>query len=287
MIQLRNKFLFTGPTGAGKTAAMFDIAKHALRSGRSVYYLAFDDGYMRYLPEVEEYLVHHSDEELTTDGGKGTFHVWDCVDWPSTRKAYAEAKAYWEKRDWIFFDRADIAWDFIQEYCAAVAEGVSVDKLDELFFERRMEKIEGRGQAAVTAIKQNPSGEAEQDWVTIKSNFKGVFYDACCGTDSRMLGINVGISELASLGIRHFSKTETSEQKGDSRRLYGYNITIQGEKNVPSWLETTVVFLKGTVGYTIGTDKDRMRKPFNNELLDKDEGFWKAYNRLVGLDLTV
>lgn len=287
MIAGREKFLFTGPTGAGKTKGMFDVAIKALAVGKRVFYLAFDDGYWRHLKDVEKYLVHHTDPEVTPKETAETFHLWDCNDWPMTRRAYNESKVLWEKGDWLMFDRADMAWDFIQEYTGSLIEGVSTEELDELYYARRMAKLSDSTPSERERIKSNPSGEQEVDWSAIKGSFKGVLYDACCGPDAKRLRINVIVSEMSQMGIRRFSKSETTEQKADQRRLYGYNMTIQGEKNIPGWLETTVVFLKENGVYTIGTDKDRERKAFASERLDEGLGFWETYQSLIGEELAV
>ena len=280
--------LFTGPSGAGKTKGMFEIAERALRLGKRVFYMAFDDGYMRHLSKVEKYLIHHNDSELTSSDTLGTFHLWNCYDWPSTRRAYDESKVLWQRKDWIMLDRADMAWDFIQEYTGALREQVMPEDLDKLYYERKLAKLAGTTKEESERLKSNPGGEQDIPWDVVKGAFKGVLYDVTCGPDSVSLRMNVIVSELAQMGIRRFSKSETTEQKNDPRRLYAFNMVIQGEKNVPSWTEATVIFQEENGVYTISTSKDRERKLIANVPVDPEVGFWDTYcSAAVGEELSV
>src|SRR3990167_414832 len=160
----REKLLFVGPTGCGKTKAMFDIAKRVVVAGRSVWYMSFDDGYSRHLGKLAKTVT---EEQLER------FHVYDCPDWLTARDSYKDIKSQWGKGDWLMMDRVDLAWEDIQAYLGASKEGYSEDELDEVYLGRRIEnsKAASKGDIAAAKALTMPNSERDfnnNDWAYLK-----------------------------------------------------------------------------------------------------------------------
>lgn len=280
----RHKMLLVGPTGCGKTKAMFDIIKRVLTTTeKHVWFMSFDDGYSRHVKRLSKDTTPEQFERL---------HVYDCPDWTSTRDSYREVKMAWGKGDWLFLDRVDLAWDDIQAYLSASKTEYNEDELDSYFLDKHLATIKAAVGGSADAEKALMAPNAEKDfnnndWAYMKDALKSVVFDPCRGTDARMKGINVVASEFASYGINSFTRNEKQEQKKDSRRLYGLNMTIAGEKNVPGYFEATIAFEKENGNYCISSDKDRERKTFFRQPLEEGTGFWDTYQSLIDEELSV
>ena len=270
---LREKLLFVGPTNTGKTMAMFDVATRVIQAGKRVFWVAFDDGYMRHLSKVEGFLVFHTDPAMSSHEDGELFHLWDAGGLVEARKAMKEIKSQWEKGDWVMMDRVDLLWTAAQSYYINT-HGSGVSLADD-------PKVDREG------ISEIETG----GWPVVKDNHNSVVWECTEGTDARMLRINVAASVLANLGITNWSgksKVEPRVQREDPRKLSSFGMTMEGEKNVPSYFEAIVVMERTPQGFVISTDKDRERQTFFRELMDGNkEGFCKGYYRLTGHEVKV
>lgn len=260
--------MFTGQTGVGKTKALFDIALRYMSAGKQVYYLAFDAGYMRHLDKVDGYFVYHTEPEYSSAQDGEKFHLWDCGDLVTARKAYRDAKILMEKGDVLMLDRIDLHWERTQDHYIAKRIGA-----DDLSGEPDLD-----------------GGFENVDWQVIKENHNSVAYDGVEGTDTRLLRINVFATALATPGISSWTKKgqeESKKSKEDPRKLRMLGVTIKGEGNVPTYFDTLVLMEIAPQGYVISTSKDRERPLIYRQVMEDGEEFWDAYQRLTGCKLEI
>lgn len=281
----RERILLVGDIGTGKTRALFDIAQLALRQGKKVFYFSMDNGHVRFMDRVK--------------GFEGTqFFEYNCTNWAETRKAYRDCKALWEKGDWVIMDRLDLIWDYIQRFYKAEKYGVDEDELPNFTLDRRMEllaqaeKLEKAGDGRrANAIRNavNMDGPVELDWDLLKSAINSVTYEVASGRDAIQYQINYVASTWGTPGItarlagEGGQKSETESSKNDPRKLRLFNVTIQGEKHVPGYFDTVLVFRKLPQGYVFGTEKDRERKSVFDELIG--ENFIDTYQVVTGVEV--
>ena len=264
----RHKILLVGDSNVGKTKTLFDIAQRYIKADKQVFYLAFDDGYYRFLPKVDGYFVYHTEPESSSAEKGENFHLWDAGDLVSARKAYREAKLLMNKGDALMFDRIDLHWERAQEH---------------------YQRANGRGDD-LDAEPDVEGGFGDNNWSVIKDNHNSVAYEGVEGTDTRMMKINVFATALAKPGITSWVKKgqeESKKSKEDQRKLKMFGVTIKGEANVPSYFDTIVVMEYSPQGYLISTSKDRERQTFMRQVLADGEEFWEAYQRLTGVELEV
>lgn len=264
----RNKFLFVGQTGVGKTRALFDIALRYMGADKQVFYLAFDAGYTRHLPKVDGYFVYHTEPEYSSAEEGEKFHLWDCGDLVTARRAYRDAKMLMNKGDALIMDRIDLHWERAQEHYIRNKVGV----------------------AGLEAEPDLEGGFENVDWQVIKENHNSVAFDGVEGTDTRLQRINVFASALAQPGITSWTKkgqTETKKSQEDPRKLRSLGVTIKGEGNVPTYFDTLVLMELAPQGYVMSTSKDRERELIHRQVIEDGEQFWDAYERLTGMKLEV
>ena len=280
----RERILIVGDIGTGKTRALFDLAELAIANNHKVFFFSLDDGHQRFLPRMKDHI-----------GSK--FFTYNCTCWAEMRAAYKESKNLWEKGDWVMMDRLDLAWDYIQRFYKAEKYGVSEDELSGFTLDRRLElltqadELEKKGDVrSARSIRNavNMDGPIEMDWDLLKSAMGSVTYEVASGRDAIQYGINYAATTWGVAGIQARmsvgeNKSETDASKNDPRKLRLFNITIQGEKHVPGYFDTVLVFKKLPQGYVMSTEKDRERKAFNDELISG--GFADTYSALVGVDI--
>ena len=281
----RERILIVGDTATGKTRALFDMADRAIAGGKKVFLFSLDDGHQRFL---------NTERKGFVDNQK--LFIYNCTNWAEMRNAYRECKALYEKGDWVMMDRLDLAWDYIQRFYKAEKYGVSEDELAFFTLDRRLEllaqadELEKKGDVRnARAIRNavNMDGPVELDWDLLKSAIGSVTYEVAAGRDAIQYQINYmattwgvpGIQARMSTGE---NKSETESSKNDPRKLRLFNITIQGEKHVPGYFDTVLVFKKLPQGYVYSTEKDRERKYVSDEIIDAS--FTDTYQSLVGVD---
>ena len=279
----RERLLIAGDIGTGKTLALFDIAARVLKAGKKVFLFSLDNGHERFLPRVKEYL----DTQL---------FIYNCTSWGEMRRAYKDSKLLWEKGDWVMMDRLDLLWDYVQRFYKAEKYGVSEEELPFFTMDRRMEllaqadELEKKGETRrANSIRSavNMDGPAELDWDIIKSAMASVTYEVVAGRDAIQFQINYAATTWATPGITARmtsgeNKTETDSSKNDPRKLRLFNVTLQGEKHVPGYFDTVLVFQKLPQGYVMSTEKDRERTSFFQEVISG--GFLDAYQSIVGVE---
>lgn len=265
---MRERLFITGDTGSGKTRAAFSVIERVLSdTDKNVWYIACDDGHSRFLPRVNEYKVVNR------------FNDYSTPHWIDFRDAYRTVRHLWQDGDWIVLDRVDLAWESIREYFGAAAYQVSEDELDDFFLQKRMKDRVDKGlekaRKDITVTDYN-----QLDWSLMKSSYKGVVFDATAGAQAVDKKINVICTSLAlpSSGL---------ERDGDVRALRGFGMTVQGEKNVPSWFDTHILLTLEPNGYNMYTVKDRERqKAFKVQVPEKG-GFVDAYMGATAVSLVV
>lgn len=284
----RERILLVGDIASGKTRALFDTIDEILADTKvKIFFFSLDDGHQRFVtrPTVTKAL------------GDRLF-IYSCSSWGELRKAYREAKGLWEKGDWVMIDRLDLAWDYIMRFYKAEKYHVDEDELPDYSLTKRMEllaeadKLEaaGKGREA-TSIRNsvNMDGPGELDWDLLKSAIGSVTADLTGGRDAIQYQINYLATTWGTPGIQARTsgsgadRRETESSKNDPRKLRNYNMTIQGEKHVPSYFDTILIFMKLPKGYTMSTEKDRERKEVFEIVLDG--GFPMAYQQSVGVDI--
>ena len=279
----RERLLIVGDIGTGKTRALFDLIELAIANNHKVFFFSLDDGHQRFLSRVKEHL-------------NTKLFIYNCTSWAEMRNAYRESKTLWEKGDWVMMDRLDLAWDYIQRFYKAEKYGVSEDELSLFTLDRRLEllaqadELEKKGDMRnARAIRNavNMDGPVEMDWDLLKSAMSSVTYEVASGRDAIQYQISYAATTwgvpgiTARMGVGE-QKVETESSKNDPRKLRLFNITIQGEKHVPGYFDTVLVFKKLPQGYAMSTEKDRERKYFNDELIAG--GFADTYQALVGVE---
>ena len=279
----RERLLIVGDIGTGKTRALFSIADQVIANNHKVFFFSLDDGHERFLPRMKDHV-----------GTK--FFVYNCTCWAEMRNAYRESKHLWEKGDWVMMDRLDLAWDYIQRFYKAEKYGVSEEDLPLFTLDRRMElltqadELEKKGDMRnARAIRNavNMDGPVEMDWDLLKSAMSSVTYEVASGRDAIQYQINYAATTWGVPGIQARmttgeNKTETDSSKNDPRKLRLFSMTIQGEKHVPGYFDTVLVFKKLPQGYVMSTEKDRERTYFSDELITG--GFAENYQALVEVE---
>ena len=281
----RERHLYVGDMGSGKTRALFNFAVRALESGRKVFFLSLDNGHVRFMPKVERW----------SSGPDKRFFEYTCTNWEDFREKMREVRTMWEHGDWVLQDRLDIAWDFIQRYYKADRYGIPEDSLPDFVLSKRLEwlkeadKLEksgdiGRARSIRNAV--NMDGPPEIDWDLQKSSMSSVTYEIAAGREAIQYDINYIASTWATPGITARmsggeNKVETDASKNDPRKLRAFNMTIQGQKQVPGYFDTVLVLRKLPQGYTLSTEKDRERPRFMDEIIGED-GVVDLYQSLTG-----
>ena len=281
----RERQLYLGDTGSGKTRVLFNFAVRALESGRKVFFISLDNGHVRFMPKVERW---------SSDPDK-RFFEYNCSSWIELRDSMREVRSLWEHGDWVLQDRVDLAWDYIQRFYKAERYGINEERLPDFVFDKRLDwlkeadKLEksgdaGRARSIRNAI--NMDGPTEMDWDLQKSAMSSVTYEIAAGREAQQYEINYIATAWAVSGITARtsgggSTVETDASKNDPRKLRLFNITIQGEKHVPGYFDTVLVLRKLPQGYTLSTEKDRERTRFVDEIIGED-GVVDLYQSLTG-----
>jgi hypothetical protein len=290
----REKFLLSGEAGAGKTSALFDIAKKVLDGTKhQVFMMVCDDGAAKYLRKVRKYIASTEttiDLEIPT-GSDPRFFYYLTPDFMNMRDTYREIRKIWKRGDWFMIDRADLTWDGVQQYFSAAAEGISEDELDMVFLAKRVDKRQeakrlmekvGTEQAkkmaqailnSITVADNRPL-----DWNLIKDGYNGIVWDAFAGRDPARMGINVAATTLVVAKGQNYTG---DSPKKDPRILDALGVVIQGEKNLPGYPDSHLLFRVGPKGYTITTVKDRGRPAIIDAVIDPEVGFWDVYRSMA------
>ena len=260
----RERLLIVGDVGTGKTKALFALAHKALAAGKKVFLFVYDDGHQRFMNK--DWVIKYVTENK--------FFVNSVVTWPDARKAYKEAKLLWEPGDWVMADRLDLMWDEIQAYFKAQTLNIDRDDLPDY-------------NLRVTLADENDVQIKDTDWDVQKSAIRSLIFDPNAGPDAVRMGINVAMTSWAVPGItarmvnKGGSKVEEESSKNDPRKLRELNTTVQGEKHVPGWFDTVLVFKIVPRGYVMSSYKDRERKLISEVLIGDD--FADTYQSEVGV----
>ena len=263
---MRERLLISGDSGVGKTAQCFSLIEEILyESEQNIYFLDCDSGAERFLRRVEDFK-------------DSRFFYYDASDWIHTRDSYRDVRKQWKAGDWIFVDRVDMIWEYVQNYYNAAVQGIPEEDLDDLYMSNRIAK------RAEESVHKDTGPEREiggTDWQPIKDNYNSVVYNAFSGTESRRLGINVVMTTLAV--NREGIYRPKDAKKPDARDLFIYGVVVQGEKNLPSLPDTHLLLRKGSLGYIVDTVKDREREGILREQAvdNKAECLHKVYRRVM------
>ena len=233
----RERIFLAGETGSGKTRALFDIAELVLATtGKHVWYIGCDGGHHRFMPRVD---------------GNERFHLYTATEWMSIRDAYRESRVQWSRGDWLFLDRIDIAWDSVQEYVKASVNQLSEEEMDDFFLQKRIEDKKRKGKDALKDFTMNDFNPL--DWSLIRSNYKGVVFNATSENPADSMGLNVVATVLAE-------RTSSLDKADDPRVLPAFGFTMNGEKKTPSYFDTNILMELTPRGYIMHVVKDRERE---------------------------
>jgi hypothetical protein len=231
------KILAYGSIATGKTTQGLRIASWLKPKGAHLYCLDTDDTMSRSV---------RSDSPLLASNG-GNLHIQFAYDWPDyVSWLEATLKVAVQNRDWLMVDRADKAWDRVQNwFCEEIYNMTLGERLAEV---KKAMQSKGKQARAVSAFDQ-------ADWSTINANYNGWFLNL-------MYKSRCHIYLCASSGRIYNNDDENTR---DTYAPFGHR--PEGQKGMASECHTVFYFQREGSGerakYLISTVKDRERPMFD------------------------
>lgn len=231
------RILVFGPPGSGKSYQALKIARHVAPA--RVYVVDSDDAYPRLLS------TEFRDLENVT--------VYPVASWPEWREALQDVLERIGPGEWLVVDRADMAWEAVQEY---YIEQVFGEEPGDYFLQARKEFE----QLVRSSPEKRPKNlvvlEGDKDWQTINRVWKQTWLKIVSPKFPGHLYIVVSSSAL---------------ERRDEQELwdeYGWiGRRPSGQKHIPYQVHTILYFVRQGSEWYVATVKDRGRRSMEREKL--------------------
>lgn len=235
------RILVYGYPGSGKSYQFLKIADFVRPTGAQCYVLDTDDAYSR--------LLETEFRHLAVDSG-GNVHVFPAFDWQEWEEGFVWISEQARPGDWVCIDRADQAWEAVQEYYVTQVFG---QKMGDFFLKARTELEE--------ALKKNPKAkqvvlEGDKDWQVINRLYKQEWFQL------------IRPSFPANLYVVTAASTIEKRDESIIKETYGWiGAKPTGQKHLAHQTHTNFYFAYTGDEWRVTTVKDRGRKHFDHQKL--------------------
>lgn len=232
------RILVYGPPGSGKSSQFLKIARYVAPA--TCYVIDSDDSYPRLL-ETEFSDLDNVDLQVVAG-------------WEQWSEAIRRVVNYARQGDWVCVDRADIAWETVQEFYVQEVFG---EEMGDWFLQARKEfeqKVKATKEGKVPKNMQVLEGD--KDWQVINKLFKQDWLKLVAPGFQANLYVATSAAKL--------EKRDNPDVK-EQYDWIGYRPT--GQKHMPYQVHTVFYLDQQRDEWRITTLKDRGRKRFDHNKL--------------------